>query len=204
MLDRYRKKADFILEPIAKKIGMEPNILTFISLLFAALAGISFYFSYEFPFLLLIIPFLILANGFLDALDGKVARLKKKESKKGDFIDHAIDRFADVFIVGGLAASPWCNPLIGIAAISAMLLTSYMGTQAQAVGYGREYGGLLGRADRLVILIFAPFIQYTLFVFNINIFEQSFFQWVMIYFAIVGIITAVQRFVAVLKWFEKL
>lgn len=204
MLDRYRKKADFILEPIAKKIGMEPNILTFISLLFAALAGISFYFSYEFPFLLLIIPFLILANGFLDALDGKVARLKKKESKKGDFIDHAIDRFADVFIVGGLAASPWCNPLIGIAATSAMLLTSYMGTQAQAVGYGREYGGLLGRADRLVILIFAPFIQYTLFVFNINIFEQSFFQWVMIYFAIVGIITAVQRFVAVLKWFEKL
>ena len=203
MLDKYRKKADFILEPIAEKVNMKPNTLTFISLLFAILAGICLYFSHEFPFLLLIIPFLILANGFLDALDGKVARLKKEESKKGDFIDHAIDRFADVFIVGGLATSPWCTSLVGVAAISSMLLTSYMGTQAQAVGYGREYGGLLGRADRLVILTFAPFIQYILLISNINIFGWSFFQWIMIYFAVVGIITAVQRFFVVLKWFEK-
>jgi len=203
MLDKYRKRADFILGPIAEKVDMKPNTLTFISLLFAALAGFSFYFSHEFIFLLLIIPFLILANGFLDALDGKVARLKKEESKKGDFIDHAIDRFADVFIVGGIAASPWCTPLVGIAAVSAMLLTSYMGTQAQAVGYGREYGGLLGRADRLVILIFAPFIQYVLLLNNIFIFGWSFLQWVMIYFAVVGIITAVQRFFVVLRWFEK-
>jgi len=74
MLDKYRKRADFILGPIAEKVDMKPNTLTFISLLFAALAGFSFYFSYEFIFLLLIVPFLILANGFLDALDGKVAR----------------------------------------------------------------------------------------------------------------------------------
>jgi len=203
MLDKYRKRADFILGPIAEKVDMKPNTLTFISLLFAALAGFSFYFSHEFIFLLLIIPFLILANGFLDALDGKVARLKKEESKKGDFIDHAIDRFADVFIVGGIAASPWCSSLVGVAAVSAMLLTSYMGTQAQAVGYGREYGGLLGRADRLVILIFAPFVQYALFVNDVSIFGWSFLQWVMIYFAVIGIITAVQRFFVVLRWFEK-
>ncbi len=202
MLDRYRKKADWILEPIAERVDMKPNTLTFVSLLFAALAGICFYFSHEFPFFLLIIPPLILANGFLDALDGKVARLRNKESKKGDFIDHAIDRFADVFIVGGVAVSSWCTPLVGAVAISAMLLTSYMGTQAQAVGYGREYGGILGRADRLVILILAPFIQYALFVYDANIFGWSFFQWAMIYFAVVGIITAVQRFLVVLKWFE--
>ncbi len=201
MLDRYRKKADWILEPIAERVDMKPNTLTFVSLLFAALAGICFYFSHEFPFFLLIIPPLILANGFLDALDGKVARLRNKESKKGDFIDHAIDRFADVFIVGGVAVSSWCTPLVGAVAISAMLLTSYMGTQAQAVGYGREYGGILGRADRLVILILAPFIQYALFVYDANIFGWSFFQWAMIYFAVVGIITAVQRFLVVLKWF---
>lgn len=202
MLDRYRKKADWILEPIAERVDMKPNTLTFVSLLFAALAGICFYFSHEFPFFLLITPLFILANGFLDALDGKVARLRNKESKKGDFIDHAIDRFADVFIVGGVAVSPWCTPLVGAVAISAMLLTSYMGTQAQAVGYGREYGGILGRADRLVILILAPLIQYALFAYDANIFGWSFFQWVMIYFAVVGIITAVQRFLVVLKWFE--
>ena len=35
-----------------------------------------------------------------------------------------------------------------------------MGTQAQAVGAGREYAGLLGRADRLVVLAIVPVIQY--------------------------------------------
>lgn len=202
MLDKYRKKVDWILEPIADKIDVKPNTLTSISLLFAILAGICFYFSYNHPFFLFVIPLLILANGFLDALDGKVARLKKKESKKGDFIDHAIDRFADVFIVGGLAISHWCTPSVGIVAISAMLLTSYMGTQGQAVGYKREYGGLLGRADRLVILILAPLIQYVMFMQDILLLDWHFFQWVMIYFAVVGIITTVQRFFAIFNWFE--
>ena len=202
MLDKYRKKVDWILEPIADKIDVKPNTLTSISLLFAILAGICFYFSYNHPFFLFVIPLLILANGFLDALDGKVARLKNKESKKGDFIDHAIDRFADVFIVGGLAISPWCTPSVGIVAISAMLLTSYMGTQGQAVGYKREYGGLLGRADRLVILILAPLIQYVMFVQDILLLDWHFFQWMMIYFAVVGIITTVQRFFAIFNWFE--
>lgn len=202
MLDKYRKKVDWILEPIADKVDVKPNTLTFISLFFAGAAGICFYFSYDYTFFLFVIPFLILANGFLDALDGKVARLKNKVSKKGDFIDHAIDRFADVFIVGGLAVSPWCTPLVGIIAISAMLLTSYMGTQGQAVGYGRVYGGLLGRADRLVILILSPLIQYVLFMQNILFLNWHFFQWLMVYFAVVGIITTVQRFLAILNWFE--
>ncbi|MEA2055178.1 MAG: CDP-alcohol phosphatidyltransferase family protein [Candidatus Thermoplasmatota archaeon] len=203
MLGRYRKNVDWLFEPIARKIHIEPNTLTYISLIFAFFAGLSLYFSYWHHFLLVVASIMVLANGFLDALDGKVARLKNKATPKGDFIDHSIDRFADVFIVGGLASSPWCSPLVGIVAISGMLLTSYMGTQAQAVGYGREYGGLLGRADRLVILIFAPAIQYFLSCCGIAIFDRSFLQWVMVYFAVVGIATTIQRFVAVLRWFGK-
>jgi archaetidylinositol phosphate synthase len=203
MLDRYRKNVDGLFEPMARKIHIEPNTLTYISLVFAFFASLSIYFSYWHHFLLLISSFMILMNGFLDVLDGKVARLKNKATPKGDFIDHSIDRFADVLIVGGLAASPWCSPLVGIVAISGMLLTSYMGTQAQAVGCGREYGGLLGRADRLVILIIAPVVQYFLSQFGITILDHSFLELVMIYFAVVGVATAVQRFVAVLKWFGK-
>ena len=203
MLDRYRKKVDWFLEPIARKTGIGANTLTYISLIFAFFASISFYFSYEYHYLLFLASFMVLMNGFFDALDGKVARLKNEASPKGDFIDHSIDRFADALIVGGLAASPWCTPVVGIAAVAAMLLTSYMGTQAQAVGYGREYGGLLGRADRLVILVFAPLLQYFFSAHGIKIFDWSFMQWVMVYFAVVGIATAVQRFIAVLRWFGK-
>lgn len=203
MLDRYRKKVDPLFEPIARKTSIRANTLTYISLVFALFASISFYFSYEYRYLLFVASLMILMNGFLDALDGKVARLRNEASPKGDFIDHSIDRFADALIVGGLAASPWCDPLVGIVAVAAMLLTSYMGTQAQAVGYGREYGGLLGRADRLVILIFAPLMQYFFSNYGIKFFGWSFMQWVMVYFAVVGIATAMQRFVAVLRWFEK-
>jgi archaetidylinositol phosphate synthase len=203
MLDRYRKKVDWLFEPIAQKMAIRANTLTYISLAFALFASISFYFSYEHRYLLFAASFMVLMNGFLDALDGKVARIRNEASQKGDFIDHSIDRFADALIVGGLAASTWCDPVVGIAAVAAMLLTSYMGTQAQAVGYGREYGGLLGRADRLVILIFAPMLQYFFSVYGIKLFDWSFMQWVMVYFAVVGIATAVQRFFAVLKWFGK-
>ena len=40
---------------------------------------------------------------------------------------------------------PW---QIGVFALTGVLMSSYLGTQAQAVGVGRYYGGILGRADR--------------------------------------------------------
>ena len=48
---------------------------------------------------------------------------------------------------------------IGFGAIIGVLMLSYMGTQAQAVGAGREYAGLLGRADRLIVLMLVPILS---------------------------------------------
>lgn len=191
---------DFILEPIAKKINLEANILTYLSLLFAFLAGISAYFSYENEWLLLATAFFILVNGILDALDGKIARIRGEANKKGDFIDHAIDRFSDVFIIGGIIISVWVNKIIGITAFSSVLLVSYLGTQAQAVGYERLYAGILGRADRIVILFFTLLIQFFI---REKIFGLYFIEWIMLYFIFAGILTILQRYYAVMKWFEK-
>jgi len=160
MLNRWRDRIDGIIEPVARKMNVEANKVSYASLIFAFIAGILFYFSYEHHIFLVFASIATLANGFLDAIDGKIARLRKKASMKGDFIDHAIDRFSDAFIIGGIAASPWCGKFVAISAMAAVLIVSYMGTQAQAVGYKRLYSGILGRADRLAILIFSPFIQY--------------------------------------------
>jgi phosphatidylglycerophosphate synthase len=92
-------------------------------------------------------------NGLFDALDGKVARLSSKESKKGDFVDHVIDRYSDVFILSGIALGSFCPLWVGLMAIIGVMLASYMGTQAQALGLRREYRGILGRADRQLIVI---------------------------------------------------
>ena len=210
VLEKQRENIDPIISPIAKKlIKVNPNTITWISLIFAIIAGAFFYFSSPelelSNFYLYGAVLFVFLNGFFDAIDGKVAKLAKKTSKKGDFLDHALDRYADVFIVGGLALSPWCRePSIGLLAIIGMLLTSYMGTQSQAVGYKREYSGLLGRADRHVLLMAFPIVQHILLhysgitlPFNFNLLEI-----ILIYFAIVGNITAIQRFISTLRWFN--
>ncbi|MFI5414218.1 MAG: CDP-alcohol phosphatidyltransferase family protein, partial [Candidatus Lutacidiplasmatales archaeon] len=85
-----------------------------------------------------------------------------RSSVRGDFLDHVFDRYADVAIVAGLAASGFAYVPLGLFALVSLLLTSYMGTQAQAVGQGRLYAGLLGRADRLLILAAAAFLEFDL------------------------------------------
>jgi archaetidylinositol phosphate synthase len=209
VLDGQRENVDPLLTRMAKRFTViEPNTLTWISLLFAFLAGLFFYFSSPenetYNFFLYIAVLFVFLNGFFDAIDGKVAKLTKKTSLKGDFLDHAIDRYADVLILGGLALSPWCRyPAIGLLAVVGMLLTSYMGTQSQAVGNKRNYKGFLGRADRLVLLMIAPIIQHILLFTDFSIiWKFNLLEWVLIYFAIMGNITAIQRFISTLNWFN--
>jgi archaetidylinositol phosphate synthase len=82
-----------------------------------------------------------------------------------------------------------------------------MGTQAQAIGYKREYSGLLGRADRLVLLMIIPIVQhifliYKIFEFDLYYYGFNLLELVLIYFAVVGNITAVQRIISVLRFFK--
>jgi len=204
VLDTQRENVDPLLNRFAKYFkSVDPNVLSFLSLVFAVVAGMFFYFSSPENCFLCFASFFVFLNGFFDAIDGKVAKITGRVSRKGDFIDHAIDRYADVFMVGGLALSIWCDPRVGFLAIVGMLLTSYMGTQAQAVGYGREYSGLLGRADRLVLLMIFPVIQQVLLGYGLEKFYGFYLLgWVLVYFAVVGNITAIQRFVSTLRWFK--
>lgn len=209
VLDRTREKADPFLTTIAKRFSyINPDILTWLALIFAVFAGVFFYFSQPLNelknYFLFFAALFVLLNGLFDAIDGKVAKLTNKASARGDFLDHALDRYADVLMVGGLALSPWCRPSIGLLAIIGMLLTSYMGTQAQAIGHKRDYSGLLGRADRLALLIVFPVIQHITLHYTFQLpWNTTVLEWVLIYFAVVGNITAIQRFYSTLRWFKK-
>ena len=199
VLDNYRKDADPFLMPMARRLRhFEPNMLTWIGLLFALIAGFCLYLSSL--WLLIIASLMIFLSSLFDALDGKVAKLTGKVTKRGDFLDHVFDRYGDVLILGGIMLSTYCDQLIGILAIIGILLTSYIGTQGQAVGLGRIYGGILGRAERLVILTVIPLIQFTFsFFYGDRIWIFTPIEYVMILFAIAGNITAIQRIVHVWK-----
>ena len=187
------------MDPAARAFSkISPNLISSISLVLAALAGAMIFFSDRWDMLLMLAALVILLSGFFDALDGKVARLTGKASKKGDFIDHVFDRYADVFLVGAVAVSAWCNIYLGFLALVGVMLTSYMGTQAQAVGVGRHYGGVLGRADRMVLLVIAPALQYALLAtgnsaISLGPFHLTILEMMMLWFAVVGNLTAVQR-----------
>lgn len=208
VLDKSRVRVDPFLTMIAKQFTeINPDFLTWFALLFSIIAGCFFYLSSPANelqnFFLFFAALFVLLNGLFDAIDGKVAKLTNKATLRGDFLDHALDRYADVFMVGALALSPWCRPPIGLLAIIGVLLTSYMGTQAQAIGYKRDYSGLLGRADRLTLLIIFPIIQHIALSSSLQLpWNITILELVMVYFAVVGNITAIQRFYITLRWFR--
>ncbi|HYU05954.1 MAG TPA: CDP-alcohol phosphatidyltransferase family protein [Thermoplasmata archaeon] len=205
VLDRYRAVADRLLTPVAKRlIRVNPDAVSWLGLLAAAGAGISFALGGA-GFLALALV-LLLANSYLDALDGKIAKLAGKASPRGDFLDHVLDRYADVFMIGGIAFSIYCQLWVGTLALLGVLLTSYMGTQAQAVGQGRRYAGLLGRADRLVLLFIGGLLQLTVspggrVLWGGPPLAFQPLEWFLVLFAVLGHATAVQRAVSTWRGF---
>jgi len=185
--------------------GISPNLLSLLSFFFALLAGLFFFLSHNSnsassSYLLLFAGVFVCLNALLDGLDGLVAREIGNANKKGDFLDHVIDRYSDMFIIGGIVFGGYVSWQIGVIALVGVLLSSYMGTQAQAVGLNRMYGGLLGRADRIVLIICATFLTLVYpYPFPasgpLSLLRFSFLGWAILIFALLCNATALQRFV---------
>jgi len=195
-LDTYRGSAERILNPIALALyrhGVSANQLSALSLISAVIAGVAFYAQ-----LLSLAILAIACNALFDALDGYLARSSSSESLQGDLIDHVVDRYADIFIFGGITLGGYVAWQIGLLAIVGVLMTSYLGTQAQALGVGRNYRGLLGRADRLVLVFFVALLSL---VFPENIIWFPLLGWMMVFVALASNFTALQRFYLVYHQF---
>lgn len=206
VLDNYRTTLDWWLVPLAKGLRrVHPDVFTWTSLAVAAVGGVAFWKSGPSATglrLLLVAWACVGANSVLDLLDGKVAQLTGKATARGDYLDHAVDRFSDTLFLLGLAYSPWVRLDLGVLALVGTLLTSYMGTQAQAVGLRRDYRGLLGRADRMVLLLVIPLAQWVLTVRGYGVPGfRSLLEVMVAYFAFMGFLTTLQRFAAGLRGF---
>jgi archaetidylinositol phosphate synthase len=162
VLEGYRARVAPYVDRLARPfLGWSPDQLSWLALGCAiAAAVLAALVRWSPPILFLPVAVLIFLAGLFDVLDGAVARTTGRTSVRGDFLDHVIDRYADIFIVLGIAVSGYANPILALLALVSLLLTSYMGTQAQAVGQGRLAAGLLSRADRLVVLALATFLEF--------------------------------------------
>ena len=190
-LDRLRPLADRALDPFvaaAARLGLSPDGVSVLAFCFAVAAGGLF--AADSPPLSALAAGCVFANGWLDLVDGALARALDSASEGGDLLDHALDRYADVAMIAGIAVGV-DRPVLGFAAVTGVLLTSYMGTQIQAVGLGREYGGLLGRADRLALAGVAGLVAAAR---PVPVAGVRPLGWLLVVLAIVGHFTALQRF----------
>ena len=149
MLVDINKKFPNIRKKLMKPFvfNTNPNIISFIAVFVSAVAGYLFYMD-----MVVLASIFVILNAFFDILDGEIAKTFNRTSKLGDFLDHAFDRVADVFMFMGVALNPGIPLWMGSSMVIFILLVSYMGTQFQAITQRRLYGGIFGRADRSLAL----------------------------------------------------
>lgn len=197
-LGRLRPLSVRLFRPLSAAIarrGVTPRQLTLLSMIAAAAAGVGFALGSDAA--VVGAAGLTLFNGLLDMLDGQVARLTDVADARGDFLDHTVDRYADIVVVLGIAAGTgrW---RLGALALVGVLMTAHLGTQAQVFVGEREYGGLFTRADRIVVLAAAGLL--TPLVATLG--PYSPLGWTLVGYAALGNYTAFERVVTVWRSLE--
>jgi CDP-diacylglycerol--glycerol-3-phosphate 3-phosphatidyltransferase len=127
-----------------------PNAISWASLVFAAAAGIALAVG-RFG----IGAALGAASAVCDALDGLVARDTGVASDAGEVLDAAIDRYAELFFLGGITFHERLNPgatLLTLAALSGAIMVSYSTAKAEALSVEPPRGAMR-RQERAVYLI---------------------------------------------------
>ncbi|HXV46694.1 MAG TPA: CDP-alcohol phosphatidyltransferase family protein [Nitrososphaera sp.] len=204
MLNKLRNS----LQPTMTKLGtsfastgLSANFWTGLGLAISIAAGIVYAspifisgISWYTPYIAAIIGgVLLLISGFFDIVDGSVARVTKRTSKKGAFLDSSFDKISEVVIfagiaLGGLADAFWCLAALGIS-----ILVSYTRARAESLGVELKGIGIGERAERMLIIAIIGMIPLN------PIFPETGMYWAVIIVAIVAGITLVQRIAATAK-----
>jgi archaetidylinositol phosphate synthase len=146
MLEPYNEKIGYYFA----KLGLSPTTYTFLALLTSIFA--SLFYTKPFGSMQFIAGILLLVSGFMDIVDGAVARVTKKVTKKGAFIDSTTDRLSEIFIFLGIFLGELAEPWIVLSALSFSLLVSYSRARGESLGVSVFGVGIGERAERMIVL----------------------------------------------------
>src|SRR5438445_8892126 len=154
MLNNFREGLEPTLQSIGKTFastGLSANFWTSVGLGFAFSSAIIYAIHLEYSFV--IGGILLLISGFFDIVDGQVARITGKISKKGAFLDSVFDKIAEVAIfLGILIGSYSVDGYLILLAITLSLLVSYTRSRAESLGIQLQ-GIVIGeRTERLLVI----------------------------------------------------
>jgi archaetidylinositol phosphate synthase len=197
LLNRFREKLIPISTLIGNNfgsLGLSPTFWSMIGFVFAILSSIFFgltnFFNQqgiEFPSQIFA-SILLLISGFFDVVDGSVARVMKKSTTKGAFLDSNFDKVSEALIFIGIAIGGLSNPILAMIALSTCILVSYLRARAESLGIDLKGVGIGERAERLLILSICGLIPIS----------ES-IQWGVIIIILISGFSFLQRFRYVLK-----
>ncbi len=148
MLAKLRPKLKKYIRAFAKPLSAVPaDYVTLSSLATALLYVFLLYHNYVWASVLV-----LLLTGFLDALDGEVARIRNEASPSGAFLDSFTDRVTDALLFLGLLVAG-LDPVLVLLAACFSIIVSYTRARAESLGMKSLEGvGLMERADRIIAL----------------------------------------------------
>ncbi len=199
VIGRLKEQFKRTFSPIARVVAksrIPPNALTLLGPVISTIAA----WMYVQQQLVLALLWLLF-SGFIDALDGAVARAMGKTSVFGGILDSICDRYSDAIILFGVILGGWVFSFWGILAIVGSLLVSYARARAEAAGVTQLGVGIAERPERLIILMVVTLLQY-LTIISLLFAPPIFFgidNWIaygVVLVVILTHITVVQRTVA--------
>jgi phosphatidylglycerophosphate synthase len=155
MLDTHARKyvqpnieraADVLL-----KMGLSANHVTLLAFIIGSSSGLLIYFDHPFWAV-----YALWLSGFLDAVDGTMAR-KTKPSSWGTLLDISFDRLVEISVILGLAFrfpdSMWALLLLSVSIIYAMTIFLTVGALSEKQGVKSFYyqAGLAERTEGFIL-----------------------------------------------------
>lgn len=136
-------------------LGLTPNMLTTMSLLISCLAGLTYMFRFPFFGALGLV-----ASGFVDMLDGAVARAAGRATRFGAVFDHVLDRYAELAILMGIGLGGFADWLWIIFCLFGMVMASYARAKAESVGGLKHCTvGIAERQEKMILLLAGSLLQ---------------------------------------------
>ena len=153
VLNNLRKSLRPALEKVGKGFaatGLSPNFWTVVGLVIALASAVVYGMGMEFG--LIIGGILLLVSGFFDMVDGQVARVTGKTSKKGEYLDSMFDKISEVAIFLGILVGGYAEPYLVLLAITLSLLVSYARAKSDLINIKLQGIGIGERAERLLVI----------------------------------------------------
>ena len=100
--------------------------LTGLALIAMLGAGVAYWFASLNPWMgLMVVNVCLALNWFGDSLDGTLARVRQHQRPRyGFYVDHIVDAFGILFLVGGMALSGYMSPLVALGLLAAYFMLS--------------------------------------------------------------------------------